>query len=249
MAKLLSTCPTCGNTLKVSSLQCPDCGLELKNSFELSPFDCLSPEQHDFLIAFLKCHGNLSALQAELHISYACAKKKFSELLMALGITESEREKTEVTDMENWNFSPASSKASEIIRLKLKECGGCVTVYSLNGKPYEIKIVDSEHFICPQLISYSFSVFDVIVDLLTAQNGKAKKGNARAAPLGGQGCEEWTVAGAILKNYFGKRVGESGLDPVHVFAAVLDWAGIANNERGYLELTPAYKNRLGEECQ
>lgn len=33
-------------------------------------------------------------------------------------------------------------------------------------------------------------------------------------------------------------------DPVFVLAAVLDWAGIAHNERGYLTLTADYRSLL-----
>ena len=32
----------------------------------------------------------------------------------------------------------------------------------------------------------------------------------------------------------------SVFDPVFVLAAILDWAGIVRNERGYLELTADY---------
>lgn len=46
--------------------------------------------------------------------------------------------------------------------------------------------------------------------------------------------------GAIAVKYFRKQYGESTYDPVFVLAAVLDWAGIATNQRGYLTLTPAY---------
>ena len=85
----------------------------------------------------------------------------------------------------------------------------------------------------------------MIVDLLKTQpNYRADKGSARGHRLGEAGCEENTDAGAILKNYFKKNAGESGVDPVFVLAAVLEWAGIAYNHRGYLELTAAYSEGL-----
>ena len=101
---------------------------------------------------------------------------------------------------------------------------------------------DGQHILCSELPPiYTYDVFDVIVDLLKTQpNYRADKGSARGHRLGEAGCEENTVAGAILKNYFGKSAGESGVDPVFVLAAVLEWAGIAHNRRGYLELTAAY---------
>ena len=40
--KLIKRCPSCNGTLQIRTLQCPDCGLELKNNFELSAFDMLT---------------------------------------------------------------------------------------------------------------------------------------------------------------------------------------------------------------
>lgn len=151
-------------------------------------------------------------------------------------------ERNEVADMKNRSSDTVSGKASEIIKQKLKESGGCATVSSLRGKTYEIRLKDNDYFLCPLLKPYDFSVFDMIVDLLVSQKqGRADKGNARSLPLGAKGCEEWTVAGTVLKKYFGRNIGEYGPDPIPVFSAVLDWAGIVYNRRGYLELTPAYQ--------
>ena len=50
--------------------------------------------------------------------------------------------------------------------------------------------------------------------------------------------------GAIALNYAGKKLGDSVFDPVFVLAAVLEWAGIANNERGELVLTQSYRSML-----
>ena len=88
------------------------------------------------------------------------------------------------------------------------------------------------------------NIFDVIVDLLLQSGGKAPKGNGRNFRLGEGNCTEDTVVGALAKNYEGQRIGESVFDPVFVLAAVLDWAGIAHNERGYIELTASYRMKL-----
>lgn len=45
----------------------------------------------------------------------------------------------------------------------------------------------------------------------------------------------------LRKKYAGKREGDSVFDPVFVMAAVLEWAEIAHNERGYIELTAKYR--------
>ncbi len=150
--------------------------------------------------------------------------------------------------MKTWITNTKSSQPSEIIKSKLKEAGGKAVVYSLTGKPYELRaLADGESFASeaiPIKPNYTYKVFDVIVDLLLSQDGKARKGLGRSARLGEKDCEETTVVGAIGKEYSGKSLGEYVFDPVFFLAAVLEWAGIAHNERGYLELTADYKAKL-----
>ena len=94
------------------------------------------------------------------------------------------------------------------------------------------------------MIPYDYTIFDAVVKLLLRSPGyRARKGNARNAKLGEPGCEEDTVAGAVLI-HMGKKPGESGLDPVFMLAAVLEWAGIATNGRGYIALTADYRSML-----
>lgn len=73
-----------------------------------------------------------------------------------------------------------SVKASEIIRKKLLDCGGKVTVFTLDRKPCNIVASsDGLSFTTDKIMNYSlaykFSVFDFIVDLLCEQGGKAKR--------------------------------------------------------------------------
>lgn len=154
----------------------------------------------------------------------------------------------EEVDMSNWATDGNSAKASEIIKHKLKESGGKAIVYTINGLPCEIRAAaDGISFLSDKLPikpPYRFDVFDQIVDLLLANNGRARKGNGRSYKLGEPECDETTVVGYIAKYYAKKEYGESVFDPVFVLAAVLDWAGIANNERGEIVLTASYKAKL-----
>ena len=247
MSMLINKCPSCQAGLEISVLQCPQCGLELKNRFELSPFDRLSKENFDFLMAFLRNRGNMKNLQAELQSSYPAAKKKLDELLAALDIRSNEvaQEEAEEIDVSRIAVDRNSTKASEIIKTKLIEDGGRAMVRLYNGELREITACrNGKEFLCPQLIPYSYEVFDAIVDLLLRSPGcKARKGNARNYRLGEPGCDETTVAGTVL-TFMGKRPGESGLDPVFLLAAVLEWAGIAKNGRGEIALTATYRSRL-----
>ena len=244
MIKIISKCPGCQGNLQISTLKCPDCGLELKNDFELSCFDRLNDEQLQFLLAFLKARGNLSEVQADLNMTYSVVKRKLDELLAALnlGIAKG-AERVEKIDINKLDVDYNSNRASEIIKAKLKEHGGHVTVYTARGLPCEIYAeADGKTFTSDKLPikpAYEYTVFDVIVGLLREQGGRARKGNGRNFKLGDPGCEETTVVGAIAK-YRGRKVGESVFDPVFVMAAVLEWAGIAQNGRGELILSDNY---------
>lgn len=249
MKKLISKCPCCNETLRVTTLQCPECGMEMKNDFELSAFDRLSNEQYAFLIEFLQQRGNLKNVQSELGVSYPTAKKKLDDLLSALELTqEADEQEMEEIDMRNLVVNYNSTDASEIIKAKLLSCGGRVIVYSARGLPCEIWAdADGKSFVSNKLPikpNYEYRVFDVIVELLLANGGRARKGNGRNYKLGEPECDETTVVGAIAKNYAGKKNGESVFDPVFVFAAILEWAGIAHNERGELVLTQNYRSML-----
>ena len=91
---------------------------------------------------------------------------------------------------------------------------------------------------------YRYEVFDEIVKLLISQGGRARKGNGRNFKLGEPDCDETTVVGAIGYNYAHKETGTSVFVPVFALAAILEWAGIANNERGELVLTASYQEIL-----
>ena len=250
MTKAISTCPACQSKLHIATLACPDCGMELRNTFELSPFDMLDNEKAAFLLSFLRNRGNLKNLQAEMQMSYPTAKRKLDEILIALDLFEEEtnsKEREEI-DMRNWFTDHTSTKASEIIKTKLKKNGGRVIVHTLRGLPCEIYVaadgISFESDKLPVKPSYQFTVFDTIVELLIKQNGRARKGNGRNYKLGEENCDDTTVVGYIAKHYAGKNDGDSIYDPVFVLAAVLEWADIAKNESGELVLTASYRAKL-----
>lgn len=251
MAKVIPECPACGAKLRITSLRCADCGMELRNDFELSPFDSLNPEQMDFLTTFLKQRGNLSLVQSELGISYPSAKKRLDDLLIALNLVENDQQnwrkaKEEGSiDMSTWFVQENSKKASDIIKRKLMENNGQAIVHTARGLPCEIRTAsDGVSFLSDKLPinpPYRYEVFDIIVDLLISQGGRAKKGNGRNHRLGEAECDETTVVGAIGYHYAHAESGKFVYDPVFVLAAVLEWADIAKNERGELVLTAHYQ--------
>lgn len=256
--KFSGKCPACGEQLRLARLTCPGCKAEFPIDEPLSPYEQLTEEQARFLREFLVCAGSMKDVQKRMGISYPTARKRLNELLLALGLFNEDEmdERKEVENKEEVtmsifkNANLNSMKASDIIREKLYENGGRATVYSVTGKPYIIRAAnDGRTFLCNELPvpasqTYTYDVFDVIVELLLSQDGVARKGNGRNYALGEGDCTLDTVVGAIGKNYFGATEGKYVFDPVFVLASVLDWAGIAHNERGYLRLTAEYLTKV-----
>lgn len=244
MTKMISQCPVCSSKLMVSTLQCSECGLEIKKDFEVSKFDTLPPELYLFLIEFLKSQGNLKVVQSKLSLSYPAAKQKMMQLLTALDLySEESRYKTEEPTMNVDSIITKTHHASTCVREKLIQNGGSAVVHTIKGKEYKIWMIDNEKFGCDVLPPYFFSIFDVVVDLLISQGGKAKKGTGRAR-LGDAKCELNTVAGAILKDYYKKSEGETAFAPDFAIIAILEWAEIIKSEWGYVEFTPNFKREI-----
>ena len=135
----------------------------------------------------------------------------------------------------------SSPKASEIIRQKLLDNGGIATVLSVTGKPYHISVrPDGNGFLCDKLPNgdgYDYQVFDIVVDFLQKKGGKAEKGTAKGVKLGDAKCDENTVVGTVAKKIPQSQKRRFRSRPcVYSGGAVLEWAGIAKNGRGYLEL-------------
>ena len=97
-------------------------------------------------------------------------------MLTALNLSDaSHREERTEIDISSLEVDYSSRRASEIIKAKLKEHGGHVTVYTARGLPCEIYAeADGKTFTSDKLpISppYEYDVFNVIVDLLLKQGG------------------------------------------------------------------------------
>ena len=235
-------CPLCSAKLRINRLSCPQCKAEYPVDEELSPFDYLTAEQKEFLIVFLKCKGNIKAVEGELGISYPTVNKRYEESMIALGLKEEMQIKEEEINMSFFNkMNRDSNKASDVIRNKLYENRGVAVIGLKNGDACRVSIVgDGSSFVSNKLSpqAIDFCVFDIIVDFLKKSGGKAPKGLGRGKEdkVGSGKCGKETIMYQIATQYYGKVEGESTFDPVFVLAAMLEWAGIAENGRGYVRL-------------
>ncbi len=129
-------------------------------------------------------------------------------------------------------------KASDVIRDKLDSLGGKSRIFLLNNDLCNVEKKNNYCFICDKLPNQEvdFEIFDIVVKFLLKHYGHADKGSARNSKVGLGQCSRDTVMYAIATEYYGKKDGESSFDPLFVIAAILDWANVAKNERGYIQL-------------
>ena len=244
------TCPVCEGELRINRLSCQNCKSEFPVDRPMSKYDLLSNEKREFLETFLRKRGNIKMVGEELNISYPTVKRRLEELLVYLGLEESKEEECEVLlDMNTFGrIDFDSTDPAEIVRRKIYENGGSVVIKLLDGKPCRIVAsADGRSFTSDKLnkyqIRYEYSVFNCIVDLLkNSRNYRAPKGNGHGKEdkVGYGKCTEDTIVGTIAIKYLRKEYGASTYDPVFVLAAMLDWAGIAMNQRGFMTLHPNY---------
>ena len=130
-------------------------------------------------------------------------------------------------------------KASEIVKKRLNASKGEAEIQSLTGKKILVSKYDAYSFVCDKLPNtlFAFDIFDIVVDFIKKQGGKARKGNGRGTiRVGDKNCEKDTIMYEIATKYYGKAKGEACTDPVYIIAAIMEWAGIARNKLGYVEL-------------
>lgn len=82
-----------------------------------------------------------------------------------------------------------------------------------------------------------WSVFEETVELLKAQGGKAKKGNAMSYRLGDPELGLDSIEGYIAKVVYKQKIGESVFRRITPISNILVWAKICESGRGILLLT------------
>ncbi len=242
------SCPVCQGELVYSKMTCKNCASEFPVNDEISIYDKLNEAQKDFLELFLKSRGNIKTICQKTELSYPTIKRKLDELLESLNLSE---DKEEVSgDLSNFGeIDYDSKKPSDIVKRKLYEAGGRIDIKLLDGKDCIVIATEGGKSITSDKLNnytlkYDYSVFDIIVDLLkNSKDGKAPKGNSfgKEDKVGQGKCTPDTIVGYIAINYSHKKYGESAYDPVFVLAAILDWANIAQNCRGFVQLNEEFR--------
>jgi hypothetical protein len=76
--------PIGGGALYISELSSEDSGIAIRGRFEVPRYSRLDADQANFLEIFLRCRGNLTAVERELNMSYPTVRARLDQMLAAL---------------------------------------------------------------------------------------------------------------------------------------------------------------------
>ncbi|MEH7075973.1 DUF2089 domain-containing protein [Neobacillus drentensis] len=107
---VITNCPVCSNTLKITKLQCSHCHTTIENEFEFSKLASLSKDQLHFVEVFLTCRGSIKEVEKEMGISYPTVRGKLNDIISALGYVQKKKnevdEKKVVAMLEKGEITP-----------------------------------------------------------------------------------------------------------------------------------------------
>ncbi|MGH2544896.1 MAG: DUF2089 domain-containing protein [Ardenticatenaceae bacterium] len=112
MNRLPTTCPFCEGDVVVQELQCRQCDITIRGHFSPGPISefeeaqlpvlrrlaRLSPEQLEFLEAFIRCEGKLNRLEEEIGLSYPTLRSRLNDVVRDLGFTPREEDRSSLVD-------------------------------------------------------------------------------------------------------------------------------------------------------
>jgi len=134
-------------------------------------------------------------------------------------------------------------KAIKQIQSKFSGVGSTEQIPLMNGKSYFKATLKHDGVEVDNLGTQKFlpwKVFEETVRLLsTAPDGKRRqKGNSHNGKLGDKLLPLDSIEGHIAAKVYGKPEGKSVFRRISPVAALLSWASICDNGRGYLSLRP-----------
>ena len=117
---VIGKCPICGERLRVVRLECDSCATRIEGTFSLGRFHGLSPEQLEFVEAFVRARGNFKDLERELGMSYPTLRSRLDAVIRALGYqtdvepareAEAERRKEILRELSEGRIGPDDAAA------------------------------------------------------------------------------------------------------------------------------------------
>ncbi|MBC8069155.1 MAG: DUF2089 domain-containing protein [Deltaproteobacteria bacterium] len=84
MARLVLTCPSCSDDLRVTRLACQACGTNLDGSFELPELLRLPADDLAFISGFVRASGSLKAMAQLEGRSYPTVRNRLDQIIARL---------------------------------------------------------------------------------------------------------------------------------------------------------------------
>ncbi len=111
--KIPNQCSVCGSVDSViKEIECNECCSTLSGNFKSCEFCDLDEDEYNFIIVFIKSHGNIKEVEKKLGISYPTVKNKLGKVIKKLENKESQEDKMRkmkkkiLDDLENGIISP-----------------------------------------------------------------------------------------------------------------------------------------------
>jgi hypothetical protein len=79
--KLPKDCPSCGTKLKIAELYCENCETKITGNFKFPVLGCLSEQEQDFILDFVKSSGSLKDMARKMDLSYPTVRNMLDDLI------------------------------------------------------------------------------------------------------------------------------------------------------------------------
>lgn len=90
--KLPIQCPSCREALQVQSLNCQNCGTEVKGKYPLPKLLELSADDQDFILSFVKSSGSLKQMAKLMGRSYPSVRNRLDDVIQQLNSLDKSEE-------------------------------------------------------------------------------------------------------------------------------------------------------------
>ena len=126
-------CPITGGPIVVTRFVCPESGLVIEGEFVVNtPFAGLTPEQLQFVEAFVRNEGKLNRLEEELKLSYPTLRTRLHEVIRAMG-HEPGKEEGRDEGMSSRTLLPSSTRQMILQELQDGQIDFDTAMMRLNG--------------------------------------------------------------------------------------------------------------------
>lgn len=85
-------CPSCGEALRVQTMQCTACDTQIVGQYALSPLIALREEDQTFVLNFVMCSGSLKEMASLMGLSYPTVRNRLDDIIARLQSAQANKE-------------------------------------------------------------------------------------------------------------------------------------------------------------